>query len=137
MTAFDIRETVVPIFAMVFIFGFPAIIIFWAIYTKHRERMRLIEKGISPEEARKYFSNVEKRPRGSNGALKWGIILLFLGAGIFTANILEQLYEFNDGITFSMIVLFLGLGFILYYFLSRGRVQNIEPKNSNSNIPQN
>ncbi|MCE1163821.1 MAG: DUF6249 domain-containing protein [Bacteroidetes bacterium] len=135
MTAYDFRETIVPIFAIVFTFGFPALIIFWAIYTKHRERMRLIEKGISPEEARKYFTAVEKRPRGSLGALKWGIILLFLGIGIFTANVLEQVYEFNDGISFGTVVLFLGLGFIIYYFLARGR--NNVNESQNLNIPKN
>jgi phosphatidylglycerophosphate synthase len=135
MTAYDIRETLVPIFAIVFTFGFPAIIIFWAIYTKHRERMRLIEKGISPEEARKYFTSVERRPRNTSGALKWGIILLFLGIGIFVANILEQYYEFNDGISFGMIVLFLGAGFVIYHFLSRGR--DVHNDSQGVNIPKN
>ena len=134
MTPFDLRETLVPIFATLFVFGFPAIIIFWAIYTKHRERMRLIEKGISPEEAKKYFTSIDKRTRNTSGALKWGIVFLFLGAGIFLANFLEQYYEFNDGISFGLIVLFLGAGFVVYHFLARGKTTNDTPS---VNIPKN
>ena len=38
-------ESFIPVVAIVFTFGIPGIIIFWWLYTKHRERMRLIEKG--------------------------------------------------------------------------------------------
>lgn len=136
MTGRDIQEIVVPIFAFIFIFGFPAIIILWAIYTKHRERMRLIEKGISPEEAKKYFANVDKRPRNAFGALKWGILFLFLGAGIFTANVLEQMYDLSDGITTGLVIFFIGLGFVVYFLIANSRAGNtsVPPK---TNLPNN
>ena len=136
MTGHDLQEIVVPIFAFVFIFGFPAIIILWAIYTKHRERMRLIEKGISPEEAKKYFANVDKKPRNAFGALKWGILFLFLGAGIFTANILEQMYDLSDGVTSGLVIFFIGLGFVVYFLIANSNAgsKQSEPK---TNLPNN
>jgi hypothetical protein len=136
MTGHDLQEIVVPIFAFIFIFGFPAIIILWAIYTKHRERMRLIEKGISPEEAKKYFANVDKKPRNAFGALKWGILFLFLGAGIFTANILEQMYDLSDGVTSGLVIFFIGLGFVAYFLIANSNAghKQADPK---TNLPNN
>jgi hypothetical protein len=117
-------EGMIPIFAIIFTFGIPGIIIFWVIYAKHRERMRLIEKGLSPEEVKSYFAHAERRPRGPYGAMKWGILFLFLGAGIFVANVLEQKFDFNDGITFGVVLLFVGAGFLTYYMLARERTHN-------------
>jgi len=136
MTGHDLQEILVPIFAFVFIFGFPSIIILWAIYTKHRERMRLIEKGISPEEAKKYFANVDKRPRNAFGALKWGILFLFLGAGIFTANVLEQMYDLSDGVTSGLVIFFIGLGFVVYFLIANSRAGNA-PAETKTNLPNN
>jgi hypothetical protein len=115
-------EGMIPIFGIIFTFGIPGIIIFWVIYTKHRERMRLIEKGLSPEDVKNYFAGPEKKYHGPSGSLKWGILFLFLGAGIFIANVLEQKFDFNDGVTFGVILLFVGAGFVTYYLLVRGRV---------------
>jgi len=117
-------EQTIPIFAIIFTFGIPGLIIFWVIYAKHRERMRLIEKGLSPEEVKSYFAGAEKKARGPHGALKWGILFLFLGAGIFVANVLEQKFDFNDGISFGVILLFVGAGFLTYFLLARGNAHN-------------
>jgi len=114
----SILENLVPLVAIVFTFGIPGLIIFWAIYTKHRERMRLIEKGVTPEDARKYFGEIEKRTRSPFSALKWGIIFLFLGAGILIANILSEVYSFGDGVTFGFVVFFIGLGYLIYYLVA-------------------
>lgn len=133
MTGHDLQEILVPIFAMVFIFGFPAIIIFWAIYTKHRERMRLIEKGISPEEAKKYFIDSEKKPRNPYGSLKWGLILLFLGIGIFAGNVIEEIYDFNEGVVFGIVLLSAGIGFLIYYLLVKNKLQESVNSNTSNN----
>ncbi len=137
-------EVILPIFVLLICFGIPGIVIFWAIYTKHRERMRLIEKGLPPEEVRKYFESSNSSPKlqryYATGSLKWAIILIFIGGGIFLANLLEELYEFSDGITFGLVLFSAGLGFLLYYLLAKGKY--IEPndemqKKNNVNIPQN
>ena len=128
-------EQTIPIFGIIFTFGIPGIIIFWAIYSKHRERMRLIEKGLTPDEVKNYFKYSDKHPRPRNpfGALKWGILFLFLGAGIFVANVLEQKFDFSDGISFGVIMLFVGAGFLTYYLMVKGKMDN----DSNSNISKN
>lgn len=126
-------EAMIPIFGIIFTFGIPGIIIFWVIYAKHRERMRLIEKGLSPEEVKSYFAGAEKKPRGPYGALKWGILFIFLGAGIFVANVLEQKFELSDGITFGVVLLFIGAGFLTYYMTARGKIESSENESKISN----
>ena len=132
MTGHDLQEIIVPIFGMLFAIGLPLLIAFWAIYTKHRERMRLIEKGLTPEEAKRYFSSPEVKHKNPYGALKFGIILLFLGMGIFLANILEEVYDFGDGVTFGLIILSLGLGFVVYFIIARTKENS-----ANTNLPNN
>lgn len=115
-------EAVIPLFAIVFTFGIPGIIIFWHLYTKHRERMRLIEKGLSPDEVKAYFSGFNtKAPRTTDSyrSLKFGIILFFAGMGIFIANLLEEKYNMPDGMTFGIVLLFIGLSFVLYFIIAK------------------
>ncbi len=133
MNARDLQELMVPIFGIVFSIGLPLLLVFWIVYTKHREKMRLIEKGFTPDEAKKFFSESEKKPRNPYGALKWGILFLFVGAGIFTAKILEQLYDFSDGVSAGLIILSIGLGFVVYYMLVKGKVNEEEKKQNQIN----
>jgi hypothetical protein len=125
-------EGMIPIFGIIFTFGIPGVIIFWVFYAKHRERMRLIEKGLTPDEVKNYFKDADKNPRPRNpfGALKWGILFLFFGAGIFLANVLEEKFDFSDGITFGLVVLFIGAGFLTYYMIVKGK---IDTGNSDTN----
>ncbi|MBM4157307.1 MAG: hypothetical protein FJ216_00810 [Ignavibacteria bacterium] len=131
-----IFESLVPLFGIVFTFGIPGLIIFWAIYSRHRERMRLIEKGISPDDAKHYFDksgkNIITKPVNPFAALKWGILLAFLGLGIFISQILSYNYDIEDGFGFGIIILALGLGALLYYFILSAKL-----KQSSSEISRN
>lgn len=121
-------ESLVPLVAIIFTFGIPGIIIFWWLYTKHREKMRLIEKGLTPEEVKAYFSDVEKKPTNKYSSLKWGILLTFLGIGIFVANLLESLYDIEEGIMMGIIVLCAGLGFLVYFAVVSAKTKSQPPQ---------
>ena len=116
-------ESLVPIFGIIFTFGIPGIIIFWVIYTKHRERMRLIEKGLTPDEFKRYFKEDEVK-RSPYRALRMASLLIFLGIGLLVANVLSENYNVNDGVTFGVVMIFLGIGFLVSYFLVNSKVQN-------------
>lgn len=116
-------EALIPVVAIIATFGIPGIIIFWAIYTKHRERMRLIEKGLPPEEVKAYFAG-ESKPSNPYSALKWGILLTFVGAGIFLGNLLEDMYDASEGIIFGIILLSAGLGFLIYFAIVSAKSKN-------------
>ena len=117
-------EALIPLFGIIFSFGIPGVIIFWWLYTRHRERMRLIEKGLAPEEVKSYFSssNSVSKPRNAFSSLKWGILITFLGLGIFIANMLEDKFNMSDGMTTGLVFVFGGVGFILYYVLVKNKL---------------
>ena len=116
----DIIDLVSPLLSILMVFGVPGLLIFWVLYTKHRERMRLIEKGLSPEELKNYFAKEEKIKTPYRG-LKWAIILLSLGVGILVSNILYDKYNLSDGYTFGFVMFFLGAGFLMYYLIIRNK----------------
>ena len=122
-------EAIIPVVAIIFTFGIPGIIIFWWLYTRHRERMRLIEKGLAPEEVKSYFasSNSVSKPRNSFSSLKWGILITFLGLGIFIANMLEDKFNMSDGMTTGLVFIFAGVGFVLYYVLIKNKLTDKDP----------
>jgi hypothetical protein len=131
-----ITELVIPLFGIIFTIGLPLLLVFWIIYTKHRERMRLIEKGLTPEEVKQYFKRDEKvRASHPYGALKWGIIIFSLGVGIFVAHLLEDKFDVGDGISGGTILIFLGAGFLIYYLLVRS--QSTSVSNNKSELPKN
>ncbi|MBS1552188.1 MAG: hypothetical protein JST15_09000 [Bacteroidetes bacterium] len=117
-------EALIPMVAIVFTFGIPGVLIFWWLYTKHRERMRLIEKGLTPEEVKAYFSETNTKPKNPYSSLKWGILLTFLGIGIFLANLFEGMYDLEEGVMMGIIVLSSGIGFLVYYAVVSSKLKN-------------
>jgi len=118
----DISELIISLGGMIFVFGLPALIIFWTISTKHRERMRLIEKGITPEEIKNLFK--EEKSYNPYKGLKYGLIFVFLGVGIIIANLLYEIFELEDGYTFGFVILFLGLAFLTYYLIIKNKLKD-------------
>ncbi|MBK9333302.1 MAG: hypothetical protein IPM96_13060 [Ignavibacteria bacterium] len=116
-------EEFIPVVAIIFTFGIPGIILFWWIYTKHREKMRLIEKGLSPEEVKAYFTDNTK-PKNPYSSLKFGLILLFFGIGIFLANVAESIYDVEEGVMMGIIVTFIGLGFLIYFLVVSSKTKS-------------
>ncbi len=123
-------DSMIPIFGIIFTFGIPGLIIFWAIYTKHKERMRLIEKGLTPEEVKRYFADPEK-PRNPYSGLKWGLILAFLGAGIIISNILYDKMQLSDGYTGGFVILSIGLGYLVYFIIVKNKTEEDKFKKIN------
>jgi hypothetical protein len=128
----EFPEALIPLFGIIFSFGIPGIIIFWWLYTRHRERMRLIEKGLTPEEVKSYFKHEGKRVT-TFSTLKWGLLLTFLGLGIFLANLFEHLYDIDDGLMTGIIIFSAGLGFIVYFLIvSNKKKEEVDKDNSYS-----
>src|SRR5436190_20975141 len=108
-------EDLIPLVAIIFTFGIPGIIIFWYLYNKHREKMKLIDMGLTPEEVKSYFRDSDKKPRNPYSALKWGIILTFIGVGFIISMILDNVYDMGDDLTPAILILSAGLAFLVYY----------------------
>ena len=118
-------ENLVPLFGIIFTFGIPGIIIFWVFHLKHQERMKMIEKGFTPEEAKAFLGggSTIKKVVNPYGTLKWGIVLTFIGLGLVISYIFSEVYDMGDSITFALILLFGGIGFIVYYIVVQSRLK--------------
>jgi hypothetical protein len=87
------------------------------IFTRHRERVLMIEKGLTAEEIRSlYARSVRNRPLLS---LKWGIVFVAIGLAIVVSLVADQVYFVNEGIYPAMIILFAGLGLVIFYRIAK------------------
>ncbi len=83
------------------------------IRTKNKERMKLIEKGINPDEG---LNITEYRKQSF---LKNGVLFLSLSLGLFAGNLLAINYDKLDKIVayMVMLLLFSGIGFLINYLI--------------------
>lgn len=95
--------------------GFFAMI-FGVIYLHKREKMAMIERGMDP---RSY-----KAQPAPYQNLKWGLLLIGAGAGLFLAYLLDRTVfassrDENEAIYFGLIAVFGGLGLVLSYRIEK------------------
>jgi len=113
----------IPILGIVFGIGCG----FWAIYwdyrttqVKYKERQLMIEKGLTPPP----MLPDAKRKLTTEDCLRRGTVLLFLGIGLgigyFILPMLDEDLAMLCGLG-GAIVGFLGVGYLVYYFIARKR----------------
>ncbi len=86
---------------------FAILYVYWT--TRTKERLALIEKG---KDASIFKSDCSKF-----ALVKWGIVLIFTSAGVFTAHLLSGLFN-EVAAHFTMILFFGGVGLIAAYFVT-------------------
>lgn len=111
-----------PVIVSIVFFGTIGFAIGAAIFTRHRERMALIEKGAGADVVRSLY---QKQTYGGEplGSLKWGMILLGVGLGALVGVWLNEYYLMEDGVIPGMIILFAGLALVLFYFIAARKVR--------------
>lgn len=124
------NDTLVPIVAIVSVFGFPVALL-WVILEirkinlRNRERMSLISQGIIPEEEIK-----QKRSPNRFVSLRNGIVLIGIAVGILVGFSITEGMSLTEEKAFwiysSSILLFLGIGYLVYFFTTRN--MKIEPE---------
>ncbi len=82
---------------------------------RHRERLALIQYGKD--------STVFSKPY-KNSALKFGLLFLSVGLGIFIGGILDSIFNSHPACTFGCIFIFGGLSLIYYHQYSSGKSLN-------------
>jgi hypothetical protein len=92
--------------------------IFGIVYLNKRERMAMIERGMDP---RRY-----KPQSAPYQNLKWGLLLIGAGLGLFLAFLLDRTsfanQRDNEPIYFSLIAIFGGLGLFISYLIEKKEV---------------
>lgn len=108
-------ELLVPLGGMALTFG----IVYFAITTSHKERMRLIESGADPE----LFYNKSRR---KGGAIKVGALLMGVGLGVLLGNMFVTAGLLTEDAALpSMILLCGGAGLLLgNYFANKAQEQD-------------
>jgi len=99
--------------------------IFGIVYLQKRERMAMIERGMDP---RSY------KPRSAPYQnLKWGLLLIGAGLGLFIAYMLDHTVlaslnpdSDNPAIYFSLIAVFGGLGLLVSFLIEKKQVLDKE-----------
>ena len=73
------EDILIPLVVFVAIFGIVGVVV----SARNRERMAMIEKGVSPKDFL-----TERRPN-SYGIVKWALLLAGIGFGLFIGSLLE------------------------------------------------
>lgn len=104
--------------------GFFAMI-FGVFYLNKREKMAMIERGMNPQ-------SYKPQPAPYQN-LKWGLLLIGAGLGLFLAYLLDRTVFLNtegenEAIYFGLIAIFGGLGLVLSYRIEKKELYDIDHK---------
>ncbi|MEZ5069491.1 MAG: DUF6249 domain-containing protein [Bacteroidales bacterium] len=104
------EEIVIPIVFFAAVFG----IIYVFVTARNKERMAMIEKDVNPKDF------IQPPRTNSYGILKWALLLVGVGLGIFIGSILEAYTSIlEEAAYFGSALCLGGLGLTLAFFIGR------------------
>jgi hypothetical protein len=100
--------------------------IFGIVYLRNRERMAMIERGMDPRSYKAHPAPYQN--------LKWGLLLIGSGLGLFLAYLLDSTVfvnsrDENEAIYFGLVAIFGGLGLVLSYRVEKKELYDNSNKN--------
>lgn len=102
------------IFISVSVFAACFGIVYVAVTAKNRERLAMIDKGMNP------FENKKVRKSNSHTLLKWSLLIIGLGLGVFIGSILETTTALPQvAAYFGSILFFGGVGLAVAYLIAK------------------
>ncbi|HYF03642.1 MAG TPA: DUF6249 domain-containing protein [Patescibacteria group bacterium] len=96
---------------------------------RHRERMSIIERGLDPIAYKELYGK-PKFLKGDDlgmGALKWGLLAVFVGLGIFVGDWLRVLWGYHHGTEFyypAAMLICGGIGLVIYYQIAARKAKS-------------
>jgi hypothetical protein len=105
-------EIIVPVVAMIAVFGSISFIAYLFFSARHKERMALLEYNkdatvFSPQKVSRF------------GALKFGLVLVMGGVGLLVAYFFSEVFRMPEELAvFSMLLIGGGGGLLVYYYLA-------------------
>lgn len=104
------EEILIPLIIFASIFG----IVFVVISARNRERMAMIDKDVNPKDF------ITPRTRNTHGVLKWALLLVGLGFGVFIGSLLETYTAIQEEPAYFASTLFFGgIGLFLAFLISK------------------
>ena len=108
-------DIIVAPFAFLFVFGVPAFVVWKYLNQKHQERMLSIEKG-DPSLYKEMLTS--KKRHDPLRMLKWGLLGLFVGGGLWTGIWMQQMHWYSEDINAACMLIGGGIALLLYYFIA-------------------
>lgn len=107
------EEVIIPVVL------FLSIALIWGmiILTRHKERMTMIDKGLTPEDIKSMYQKGMLRVNPLS-SLKWGIIFLAIGVAAVLGMWIHSSYIVGDEIIPALMAIFGGIGLIIFYSLA-------------------
>jgi uncharacterized protein YneF (UPF0154 family) len=95
------------------------------ILTRHKERMTMMEKGMSSEDIKAMYMRGSQDILSASplASLKWGLLFSFVGVGVLVATWLRDYLFFNDAIFPSLILISGGAALVFFYFIARNKLK--------------
>ncbi len=123
----EATQAMIPIIGCICI----CLTIFGIYYLRNKENMALIDRGINPREGFRKYSSLTY--------LKYGLLLIGAGLGLFVADLLDNsfsrevvlqgtdhYYRDNSALYFSLIGIGGGLGLVVSYIIERKAMKKLE-----------
>lgn len=86
---------------------------------RNRERMAMIDKGVNPKDF------IHSSKPNAYGILKWGLLLVGVGFGLFIGSLLETYTQIQEEPAYFAAALFFGgMGLVLAFLISRKAEEN-------------
>jgi len=91
------------------------------ILTRHKERMTMLDKGLSPGDIKQLYSRSGGKVN-PYASLKWGIVFLAVGVAVIAGMWLRATFSVDEGIYPALIALLGGAGLIVFYVMTRKKI---------------
>jgi sorbitol-specific phosphotransferase system component IIBC len=88
---------------------------------RHKERLAMIEKGVSLADLQ---GDLRARPLYPLANLKWGLLAGFVGVGLFIADWMDRSLNVGDSIYFASMLIFGGLALVIFYFIASKKLKS-------------
>ena len=103
----------VPIIAIIFTFGTAFGLVFYYLHTRNKQRLAMLEKGVDPK------SFYPQPTTNRYASLKWALLMIGIGLGFLVGGFLSDYVHDEAPVIFSMVLIFGGLGLLVYYFVAK------------------
>jgi hypothetical protein len=98
-----------------------AVLIVW-LMTRHKERLAIVEKGLSIDEIK--AMHVREVRRDPLSSLKWGLLFLLAGIAIMLGNFLHVQYNVDEGVIVGLVCFFVGIGLVIFYGVAAKKLKD-------------
>jgi hypothetical protein len=106
------------------IFGGAAVVLWKFFEGRHKERMAMIEKGVTPADFKSAAPPFRLWQGSVLSNLKWGLLLVFAGIGLLVGQQLQYYFGFHeDSAVFGCILITGGLALIIFYIIAAKKLK--------------